>query len=1083
MSNLHDTPCWTHANADAILQTQALAAEEAIFLATHTPVRDFEATSEKFDLEAATQEGLLKTLSNPTRRHAFCVVQGEPGSGKSHLIRWLEVNWPAERDFCLLIQRADGSLLGALRQLKAKLPTELGYLFDGLGQRHAAGLEGRAFQFLTTLGAMLAPNYFDAPPEDIEWCRDHEPDKLILSAPVREHWKGPDRILRIMSGGKDRNSASATFDIADVIELGELWHAHTAGDSEKARRLGMKLSLESSVIEDALAQGFSMEQIQADLADQIPDILKMVQALNARRNQAVQGVLGVSAEALKRLFMELRAELARQDKDKSESERRRLVLLLEDVTMWEGLDDSLVDALVADATLRDDGDVCPLISVIGLTTEYYRQLKTNYQQRITHSVRLGVSTDGQSREIAALSRGERTRFVARYLSAVRTGVEGLVAWRSAYRDNASLELPNPCQMCARVEPCFSAFGQTDGIGLYPFTPEAVDGFYEALKSDDDGQTHKTPRGVLQGVLNPTLLNPERLNTGAYPGPEIESRYLEPPFLDSSMRTLVHNSTSDPAVEARLSRVLRYWGDLRPRKTVDDGVERFGGVQRSVLEEFNLPWIGDGQSVSPPEPTPAPVRLTTPEPEIQPFDRPTEPTGPATAPRVRPPTPQPRATDQPRQATRQELQKLLMQLETLRTNGVVPNVSDWNGAVHAVVREIDPRRLGADRRTFEQVFTASNIKIAGTGQTTNTHFVIPRDPWLIEGLEAYARLRVDDELTGEQTEFHRRRLARFSRRLEQRARTHLDRLLPLTTDGGRWSPVAAATQALAVRAWLRGATSPTETSADQWIALLSDEGDPTTAPSQRTQPWQDALTGGDKRHLDVRQALRRMISLPQGTATTFGLADASTAAHALAHVRNTLSFSPGVEPSTPDLPFDWRDIRPMSDRMAQHLPRIVRGETEILKDRVNRLLGMLRGKAPRDHNERLVTLIDQVSHDMIGRATTEIKAWEDERRRQARILETEQHNRLIELLWRLSPESGTTLPTGPESLAWLISAPAGELSGALDLFNRGEAAVAALLPHVRDLVDAASKTVNIDDIHAAGRTLAEAAERARARLED
>src|SRR5690606_5796471 len=155
MPDLHDAPCWTHANADAILQTQALAAEEAIFLATHTPVRDFEATSEKFDLESATQEGLLKTLSNPARRHAFCVVQGEPGSGKSHLIRWLEVNWPAERDFCLLIQRADGSLLGALKQLKAKLPVELGYLFDGLGQRHAAGLEGRAFQFLTTLGAML----------------------------------------------------------------------------------------------------------------------------------------------------------------------------------------------------------------------------------------------------------------------------------------------------------------------------------------------------------------------------------------------------------------------------------------------------------------------------------------------------------------------------------------------------------------------------------------------------------------------------------------------------------------------------------------------------------------------------------------------------------------------------------------------------------------------------------------------------------------------------------------------------------------------------------------------------------------
>lgn len=1083
MPDLHDAPCWTHANADAILQTQALAAEEAIFLATHTPVRDFEATSEKFDLESATQEGLLKTLSNPARRHAFCVVQGEPGSGKSHLIRWLEVNWPAERDFCLLIQRADGSLLGALKQLKAKLPVELGYLFDGLGQRHAAGLEGRAFQFLTTLGAMLAPNYFDTPPEDIEWCRDHEPDKLILSASVREHWKGPDRILRIMSGGKDRNSASATFDIADVIELGELWHAHTAGDSEKARRLGMKLSMESSVIEDALAQGSSMEQVQADLSDQIPNILMMVRALNARRNQAVQGVLGVSAEALKRLFMELRAELARQDQDKPERERRRLVLLLEDVTMWEGLDDSLVDALVADATLRDDGDVCPLISVIGLTTEYYRQLKTNYQQRITHSVRLGVSPDGQSGEIAALSAGERTRFVARYLSAVRTGVDGLVAWRAAYRDDASLDPPNPCQMCARAEACFSAFGQTDGIGLYPFTPEAVDGFYDALKSDDDGQTHKTPRGVLQGVLNPTLLNPERLDAGAYPGPEIESRYLEPPFLDSSMRTLVRNSAGDPAVEARLSRVMRYWGDLRPRKTIEDGVERFAGVQRRVLEEFNLPWIGDGQSASPPDSVPDPIRPTAPPPETGAPGRQTDPAKPSVVPRVRPATPQPRGTEQPRQATRQELQKLLMQLETLRTDGVVPNVTEWNGAVYSVVREMDPRRLGADRRTFEQVFTTSNIKIAGTGQTTSTHFVIPRDAWLIEGLEAYARLRVDEDLTGEQTEFHRRRLARFSRRLEQRARAHLDRLLPLTTDGGRWSPVVAATQALAVRAWLRGATSPTETSAAQWIALLSDENEPTTAPSQRTQPWQDALTGGDRRHSDVRQALRRMISLPQGAAATFGLADASMAAHALAHVRNTLTFSPGVEPSTPELPFDWRDIRPMSDRMAQHLPRIIRGETEILKDRATRLLGILRGKAPRDHHQRLADLIEQVSRDMIGKATTEIKAWEDERRRQARILEAEPHDRLIELLWRLSPDSGTTPPTGPEGLAWLVAAPAGELSGALDLFNRGEAAVAALLPHVRDLVDAASRTVNIDDIHAAGRTLAEAAGRARGQLEE
>ena len=403
-------PCWTKENADAVLQTQALGSQEAVFLATHTPVRDFEASAEKFDISEPTQEGLLETLAAEGRTHAFCVVQGEPGSGKSQLIRWLEANWPVEHDFRLLIQRADGSLLGALKQLKTKLPAELGHLFDGLGQQHAAGLSGRAALFLNALGTMLTPRYIEAldtPPADIDWCRKFEPGNLIQSAAVRDHWGGPLRVLEIMNGGKDRNSASATFDIQDVREFGALWAEHDAGDGEKAKLLGLKLSLEKTFIEEALAEGRTLEEIRTQSAEEIPQTLQMIQALNARRNQAVQGVLGVSAEALKRLFMELRAELARADKEKPANERRRLVLLLEDVTMWEGLDDSLIDALVADAGLRDD-DICPLISVIGLTTEYFRQLKSNYQQRITHSIRLGLGRGWQAaRDRRSGRRGSR----------------------------------------------------------------------------------------------------------------------------------------------------------------------------------------------------------------------------------------------------------------------------------------------------------------------------------------------------------------------------------------------------------------------------------------------------------------------------------------------------------------------------------------------------------------------------------------------------------------------------------------------------------------------------------------------------
>src|SRR3546814_14665944 len=108
-------------------------------------------------------------LSDPSRSHAFCVVQGEPGSGKSHLIRWLFVNWLQSDDIKLLLQRADGSLEGALRQLWERLPSEFQDLFDKLGRRHRATEQGRANIFLANLANALDPGHFDPPLEDDNW--------------------------------------------------------------------------------------------------------------------------------------------------------------------------------------------------------------------------------------------------------------------------------------------------------------------------------------------------------------------------------------------------------------------------------------------------------------------------------------------------------------------------------------------------------------------------------------------------------------------------------------------------------------------------------------------------------------------------------------------------------------------------------------------------------------------------------------------------------------------------------------------------------------------------------------------------
>src|SRR3712207_3301033 len=108
--------CWTADNARSVFRTEALEGSDAVFLATHSPITGFDVGGrDQGEFESRTELAVLTTLSDPARRHAFCVVQGEPGSGKSHLIRWLSVNWPHRTDLKLLLRRSDGSLEGALR--------------------------------------------------------------------------------------------------------------------------------------------------------------------------------------------------------------------------------------------------------------------------------------------------------------------------------------------------------------------------------------------------------------------------------------------------------------------------------------------------------------------------------------------------------------------------------------------------------------------------------------------------------------------------------------------------------------------------------------------------------------------------------------------------------------------------------------------------------------------------------------------------------------------------------------------------------------------------------------------------------
>ena len=1067
-------PCWTSDNARAILRTEALSGEDEVFLATHTAVESFDvAGSHASDVQQSTEKGLLDALSRKGLQHAWCVVQGEPGSGKSHVIRWLDVNLPHADDERLLIQRANGSLDGTLRQLQRKLP-EFQHLFEGLKQQQAAGIKGRASQFLLNLGGSLAADHFATPPEDNEWCRRYEPDKLILSARVRDNWAGPSRVLDIINGGSTRNSASAVFALQDLEQLVDL--AEDVRESEKSATLTRRLSSEFVHVREALEEGRTWDDIAKDTLV-LPESTALVNALNARRNHAVQSVLGVSSDGLKRLFEELRAAL--------QSKGRRLVLLLEDVTSWQGVDDHLIDVLTTDATTRPEKDLCPLISDVGVTPDYYEQdLRGNYQQRITINVRLGKG-DGRFEEIGTLKDSDkRAGFTARYLSAVRTGEVALKAWRERLRSEPSLAPPNPCVQCPRSERCHAAFGEVEGIGLFPFTRTAVDTFFEALNSDAGGQTYRTPRGLLQGVLAPTLLNPKALADGTYPGPLVESSYLRKVHLTDMLDSQLRERVPEDSRRDRLRRVFAYWGDNRPTLARLDDDLQYAGVSRTVIEAFDLPWIaGDARVV---QPVPAPVFKPAEEPVVYAeggLDVDPEARQPANDDRrvTRPAAAAKPVVVGPKALGRKALEQRLGEIEHLEGDGPLPNAAKWNEVVFDVMRGLDVRRLGVDPWTYAKVFTAETPKIAGAGGINQRNMVIPRTEWLKQGLKAYVSLKTDNaDLTAEEIEYARRRLAALVTHLETLAQAHLRSRLPTMSDDTPWRPLTVAVQLLLARAWLRGAVSPTAPLAQQWRVLLSDEAEIESAPTLRTKAWLDVVQQTGRKHGDFRAMVHDMVSLPQGTARNFGLADLSLALPAMISLQRTLRLAelPPEDSKAPvsDLP----NLRDLAERIEPLLPQIALQERGLVANRAEALLPLLRSNGVRAHLERVDGVIRAINRELPDVAAVEVREWIEMFTRNKRLIEDRDLVGRVQMLTleigdRAAGEDDTQL------LAWLIEVPATDLKTLLDLAQKGEGTLAALAPHVRDLIDDARGGDGLEGLRRKGESLSASAVAAEAAL--
>ena len=518
--------CWNASYADEMLTTIAQVGDNATswFLATHSPITY---RSENQDFQ---QEELFKRLINVKRRDYLVVVNGEPGSGKSQLINWLKLRYDTSIDEgqkngfenlrlrSVLIRRRSGSLKDALEQLVDQLP-ELNAYLDKV-RAAIDGVQGKeAGQRLCTEMFFSLQDQVGQAPKLLK--KIHE---IFLDPRAMEHM--------CRKGGAIDLNLKRLVEESDVNQR-ESIPAFSSDDFTFPISRPVKFDDE---LKERLEDDPSLRVQSAELATK-------------GLRQAIAGLTGLKGHTLNELFRDIRAELARRGE--------ALALFIEDVSTLSVLDEELVNALQP----VNDPDLCPLISVLGMTLGAFDRLPSNLSQRIDMTLELSESSSFRSSDSDPI---QVDKFVGRYLNALRLGESKIQMLADDIKGHDAIK-HSACTDCIQKDSCFSAFGSVEidevSVGLYPMSSGSS---IRLLNGLSDEKIPKTPRTLLQYIVLKLLKRRGSEWSGKTIGLEIKPR--APRDLREVEEQLLAKWTSDQ--RSRMSYLVYYWTGI---KTIKDSV--------------------------------------------------------------------------------------------------------------------------------------------------------------------------------------------------------------------------------------------------------------------------------------------------------------------------------------------------------------------------------------------------------------------------------------------------------------------------------------------------------------------------------
>lgn len=556
-----------------VVKPDSITASQGDFLATHVEIKklvllnkfEFVPTSQKY----TSEEDIYKRfIINPTNRHQFIVVYGQSGTGKSHLIRWFEARYKADRpddEVVLFIRRSDNTLKGTIRQLLEKPEVQdIGNkeIIKRLANASAAVPEDK-------LKDMIYHNFI------IEINNDNGEHEIQLNNIKRK------RLVAFMNN--------------------ETIHDYMMESGGPIERIYSKVAENSFADLDTIAQ-FKPEDfiVSVDLYDDMqqagadPKADKMARALMANDameaakkfsdylNQFVEVVIqrcaGIEPGDFEQVFMDIRKELYRLGK--------KLTLFIEDVTSFTGVDNALLNALMEE---HNDRDICRLSSVVGGTNAYINDcFRQNHRDRVTQYVYIPDDVFDENGIY---------EFVGRYINAMSLPTDVISSWVDAKA------LPGEYPVHEIVEGKkweYIEIPYGKKLCLYPFSKNSIRYLYK----NELTRGHQTPRYIIRDIIEP-VVSDLLYNAANFP-----SKKYALVNINTTLNFMVHNQVKDERQADRIFRFMSIWGNNEAKQFTLENVTYIAGLPSYVYEELGLPIIDLQKTTSVPEskpdPNPSPV---------------------------------------------------------------------------------------------------------------------------------------------------------------------------------------------------------------------------------------------------------------------------------------------------------------------------------------------------------------------------------------------------------------------------------------------------------------------------------------------